>query len=86
MYPDFLAYRQDNNRLFIIELKGEQFKKSADTDYKDNLFKKLEKTYKSSYDRGEMKINSPSAVLRMMFEDTWEQDLGGLVKPNRLGI
>lgn len=80
VYPDFLAYRKDDNRLLIIELKGEQLRENADTKYKENLFKKLEETYKSAYDRGEMKINSPSAVLRMMFEDTWRSDLGLLVK------
>ena len=79
VYPDFLAYRRDNEKLFIIELKGDQFRGNPDTTYKKNLLKKLEKTYKSSYDRGEMRMNSPSAVLRMMFEDSWEQDLGALV-------
>ena len=80
VYPDFLAYRKNNNQLFIIELKGEQFKGSRDTIYKEKLMGKLEDIYKSAYDRGEMKINSPSAVLRMMFEDTWEQDLKGLIQ------
>ena len=80
IYPDFLAYRKDNNKLFIIELKGEQLKGNPDTHYKEKLLRKLEKTYKSAYDRGEMKINSPSAVLRMVFEDTYKQDLGSIIK------
>ena len=80
VYPDFLAYRKNDNRLFIIELKGDQFRGNPDTEYKKNLFRKLEDTYQSAYDRGEMKINSPSAVLRMLFEDTWRPDLGILIK------
>ena len=80
VYPDFLAYRQDSNRLFIIELKGGQFRGNPDTEYKKNLFERLERAYKSAYDRGEMRTSSPSAVLRMMFEDSWEEDLGVLTK------
>ena len=80
VYPDFLAYRKDNNKLFIIELKGEQFKGNADTMYKKNLLKKLERAYRSSHDRGEMKFGEPGAVLRMMFEGDWQEDLSALVK------
>ena len=81
VYPDFLAYRRDSRRLFIIELKGGQFRGSSDTEYKKNLFERLERAYKSSHDRGEMRAGSPSAVLRMMFEDSWEEDLKILAEP-----
>ena len=79
VYPDFLAFRKDDNRLFIIELKGDQFRGNPDTVYKGDLLRKLQEIYKSAYDRGEMKINkNPSVVLRMMFEDSLREDVSGL--------
>ena len=80
VYPDFLAYRKSNNKLFIIELKGDQFKGNPDTLYKESLLKKLEGVYKSAHDRGEMKTGRPRAVLRMMFEDSCREDLNLMIK------
>ena len=77
VYPDFLAYRGDTNRLMIVELKGTHLKGNTDTEYKENLLERLEKIYKSAHERGQMQLHDPDINLSMIFEndDLWQGDL-----------
>ncbi len=84
-----------NNRVYLSEVLNKRIKKDIDLKAEEVFRKKvkndeirfrLETDEQLNYEmehsfsvRGEMKINSPSAVLRMMFEDTWEQNMGNLI-------
>ena len=79
VYPDFVACRQDDGKLLILETKGVHLKGSDDTNYKKKLLDTLETAYNQALDRGEMKVCEPPAVFRMMFEDRWKEEVGALV-------
>ncbi len=79
VYPDFVACRKDNGKLLILETKGIHLKGSEDTSYKKKLLDTLEKTYRIALDRGEMAINKTPATFRMMFEDSWRDDINGVI-------
>ena len=80
VYPDFVACRKDNGALLILETKGVHLAGNEDTNYKENLLDTLEKTYQIALDRGTMKVKEPPhATFRMMFEDTWKEQIGELV-------
>ncbi len=80
VYPDFIACKKDDKTLLILETKGMHLKGNPDTTYKQNLLKTLEKTYATALDRGTMEIKEPPpAAFRMMFEDTWKEDVDALV-------
>lgn len=79
VYPDFVACRQSDGTLLILETKGVHLKGNEDTDYKKKLLDTLETTYNQAIDRGEMRVCEPPAVFRMMFEDRWEEEAGALV-------
>ncbi len=83
VYPDFVACRQDNGTLLILETKGDHLAGNQDTEYKRKLLETLEKTYKSAIDRGELEVRHPPAKFRIMFEDSWQTDLNGLVSETR---
>ena len=79
VYPDFVACRQSDGTLLILETKGVHLKGNEDTDYKKELLDTLETAYNQALDRGEMKVCEPPAVFRMMFEDRWKEQVGELV-------
>ena len=80
VYPDFVACKEDDGKLLILETKGTHLQGNEDTNYKKNLLETLEKTYKTALDRGTMKVKeSPPAVFSMLFEDTWKEQIGELV-------
>ncbi len=79
VYPDFVACRQSDGTLLILETKGVHLKGNEDTDYKKKLLETLEATYNQAIDRGEMRVCEPPAVFRMMFEDRWKEEAGALV-------
>ena len=80
VYPDFVACKKDDGKLLILETKGTHLQGNEDTNYKKNLLETLEKTYKTALDRGTMKVKeSPPAVFSMLFENTWKEQLSGLV-------
>ncbi len=80
VYPDFVACREGDGKLLILETKGVHLKGNEDTTYKAKLFEALEKTYRLALDRGTMKVNEPPAVFAMMIADTWEEQIGKLVR------
>ena len=79
VYPDFVACRQDDGTLLILETKGVHLKGNEDTGYKQKLLETLEAAYNKAIDRGEMKVCEPPAVFRMMFEDRWKEQVSELV-------
>ena len=80
VHPDFVACRKDNGMLLILETKGAHLAGNKDTNYKKKLLDTLEKTYQIALDRGTMKVKEPlHATFRMMFEDTWKEQVGELV-------
>ena len=79
VYPDFVACRQGDGKLLILETKGVHLKGNEDTDYKKKLLETLEEVYNQAIDRGEMKVCEPPAVFRMMFEDRWKEQVSALV-------
>ncbi len=79
VYPDFVAYRKGNGKLYILETKGDQLSKNPDTTYKKKLLSTLEETYKDALDRGTMKVEEPDAVFRMMFKNNWKEGMNALV-------
>ncbi len=82
VYPDFVACRQGDGTLLILETKGVHLKGNEDTNYKRKLLETLEKTYKTALDRGQMKVCEPPAVFKMMFEDRWKEQVGALLAEN----
>jgi len=80
VYPDFVACREGDGKLLILETKGVHLKGNEDTTYKAKLFEALEKTYRLALDRGTMQVNDPPAVFAMMIADTWEEQIGKLVR------
>ena len=80
VYPDFVACRRDNGKLLILETKGIHLKGNEDTNYKKKLLKTLEKTYSTALERGTMEVKEPPAQFRMMFEDTWHEQMNSLVE------
>ncbi len=79
VYPDFVACQKGNGKLLILETKGIHLKGNEDTNYKKKLLETLESTYKNALDRGEMMVKEPSVAFRMVFEDGWREQVGGLV-------
>ncbi|MCY4612379.1 MAG: DEAD/DEAH box helicase family protein [Nitrospira sp.] len=79
VYPDFVACRQGDGTLLILETKGVHLKGNEDTSYKQKLLETLEAAYNKAIDRGEMRVCEPPAVFRMMFEDSWKEQVGELV-------
>ncbi len=79
VYPDFVACRQDDGTLLILETKGVHLKGNEDTGYKQKLLETLEAAYNKAIDRGEMRVCEPPAVFRMMFEDRWKEQVRELV-------
>ena len=79
VYPDFVACRQDDGTLLILETKGVHLKGNEDTSYKQKLLETLEAVYNKAIDRGEMRVCEPPAVFRMMFEDRWKEQVSALV-------
>ena len=61
VYPDFVACRQKDGRLFILETKGGHLRGNEDTDYKEKLLATLEKSGHATIDRGEWHISEPPA-------------------------
>ncbi len=79
-----MACRQDNGALLILETKGNHLAGNQDTEYKRKLPETQETTYKSAIDRGELEVRHPTpAKFRIMFEDSWQTDLNGLVSETR---
>ena len=79
VYPDFVACKQDDGTLLILETKGFHLSENKDTTYKKKLLDTLEATYKTALDRGTMEVKEPPAKFRMMFEDTWKKKISTLV-------
>ena len=79
VYPDFVVCRQDDNKLFILETKGVHLKGNKDTKYKEKLLNTLETTYKTALDRGKLEVREPPAQFRMLFQDTWRDDVSSLL-------
>ncbi len=80
VYPDFVACRKNDGKLLILETKGIHLKGNEDTDYKQKLLEMLEKTYETALERGQFKVREPPAQFRMMFEDTWPEDMNELLQ------
>ena len=82
VYPDFVAWKckQDDDTLLIMEIKGKHLQGNEDTEYKKKLLEMLEKTYTTALDRGTMEVREPPAKFRMMFEDTWHEQMNSLVE------
>ena len=83
VYPDFVACRNGDGTLFILETKGVHLKGNEDTDYKNKLLDTLETTYKTAVERGTMEIKEPRAQFRMMFQDTWKEEIGELLSAGK---
>ncbi len=83
VYPDFLICRDYDNKFFVIETKGAHLKVNEYTEYKEKLLDILEKAYKNSKDRGEMKTGSPEISLRMLFQDDWKYEVDDLVSTEK---
>ena len=71
VYPDFVAVREDD-RIFVFETKGDQFKGNDDTNYKEDLLNILENASKHIVEGG--KIETPSVTLRILFQSSWKND------------
>ena len=80
VYPDFVACRNDDGRLLILETKGIYLKGSEDANYKQKLLATLEKAYTGALERGRMTIGTPPATFRMMFEDRWQEQVYELLE------
>ena len=83
VYPDFVACRNSDGKLLVLETKGLHLKGSEDTGYKQKLLETLENAYESALDRGKMKIGEPPAVYRMMFEGQWREQVRELVEGHK---
>ena len=80
VYPDFVACRKENGTLLVLETKGAHLQGNEDTIYKKKLLDALEKTYTTAIDRGTLEINEfPAATFRMMFENSWKEDVKALI-------
>ena len=63
VYPDFVACRNGDGKLLVLETKGIHLKGSEDTGYKQKLLETLENAYASALDRGKMKIGEAPGYL-----------------------
>jgi len=92
VFPDFVACRgRDNGQILILETKGLHLKGSDDTEYKRKLLEVLEGACNRGIDRGEMAMVGASSVapegraagsrsvFRMLFADTWKEELNRLI-------
>lgn len=82
VYPDFLAFIQHKKseikKLSVLEVKGEHLKGNDDTNYKDKLFKLLEKYANNPISCGTLETASPSEtkmVFKILMENSWRKDL-----------
>ena len=80
VYPDFIACVQGNKkgqqRLLILETKGQHLEGNSDTTYKKELIKTLESAYKNATEYGTMEAAGPNdktMSFRMLLEDTWRE-------------
>ena len=80
VYPDFVACRNDNGKLLILETKGIHLKGSEDASYKQKLLTTLEKAYTGALERGHMTVRTPPATFQMMFEDRWQEQVYELLE------
>ena len=83
VYPDFVACRNGDGKLLVLETKGMYLKGSDDTGYKQRLLETLENAYASALERGEMKTGKPPATYRMMFENKWRMQIRELVEGHK---
>ena len=79
VYPDFVACRREDGKLLILETKGMHLEGSEDTSYKKRLLATLEDAYSAAFERGQIQFNEPPATFRMMFEDTWQEQVSELL-------
>ena len=81
VYPDFVACRQEDGKLLILETKGLHLKGDEDTDtgYKRKLLAVLEEAYAAASERGHLQYNEPPATFRMLFEDRWQEQVSELL-------
>ena len=83
VYPDFVACRNGDGKLLVLETKGMHLKGNEDTGYKQKLLETLENAYASALERGEMKAGNPPATYRMMFENKWRMQVRELVEGHK---
>ena len=79
IWPDFIAMADDSSgksQLLIFETKGEYWRDTPDTEYKESVLKTLEKAFNC----GTMTINEGPAkgVFRLVFEDDFASALASL--------
>ncbi len=82
VYPDFIACVQGDKkgqqRLLILETKGQHLEGNSDTTYKQELIKTLESAYKNATEYGTMEAAGPNdkpMSFRMLLEDSWHETL-----------
>ena len=84
VFPDFLAYKKDDDTYLVIETKGAHLKGNEDTKYKEKLFDLLEKTYSTALKAGKMDhIGERPATYNLVFEDGWKEELNKLTSPKK---
>ena len=81
IWPDFIAMADDSSgksQLLIFETKGEYWRDTPDTEYKESVLKTLEKAFNC----GTMTINEGPAkgVFRLVFEDDFASALASLTE------
>ena len=89
IYPDFLAFISPDNKikkLSVLETKGDHLKGNEDTEYKEKLFKVLEKhATNESISVGDMEVvleKEQKMIFKILMEKTWKANLGKIIKEN----
>ncbi|MFY9288435.1 MAG: DEAD/DEAH box helicase family protein [Alphaproteobacteria bacterium] len=86
IYPDFLVKletgKDDIERLYFIESKGDQLEGNKDTDYKQKLFETINAAMAGDVKpKGEFKLadSKEKISFHMVFEGEWENELNKLL-------
>ena len=75
--PDFVVSLK-NGKLLVLETKGMHLSGNPDTEYKKDLLEKLEAAYACADDVGKYQTEKPPAEFRMLFENSWREELNSL--------
>ena len=87
VYPDFLACAVSGsrgNKYLVLETKGDHLKGNDDTQYKEKLFRLLERYHKEPAAVGDLEIASPEEekmIFKILMEKTWKPDLQSALIP-----
>ena len=86
IWPDFLAFavsEAKGKRYIVLETKGDHLKGNIDTEYKEKLFRLLERYHKEPVDVGNFETATETEhemIFKILMEKSWETELKSTIE------